>query len=171
MARPKTKNDLLVQTRENYDKLQALIGTMTKEEKRSDFIENDRDKNLKDILVHLYCWQKLLLDWLESNLGGRDKDFLPEGYNWRTYPQMNIEIQKDHESMALEEAEELLDKSHQRCLAYIEDFGEEELYSKAYYSWTKTTNVASYIISSTSSHYDWAIKKIRKNLKIYRNNK
>ena len=30
-----------------------------------------RDKNLRDILIHLYEWHQLLLNWVQSNRGGK----------------------------------------------------------------------------------------------------
>ncbi len=44
----------------------------------------------------------------------------------------------------------------------IESFTNEELFTNKYFPWTGTTSVGSYCVSSTSSHYDWAIKKINK---------
>jgi hypothetical protein len=40
-----------------------------------------RDKNLRDVLVHLYEWHQLLLNWFNSNQNGDTKTFLPEPYN------------------------------------------------------------------------------------------
>ena len=33
------------------------------------------------------------------------------------------------------------------------------------YHWTATTSLGSYLVSATSSHYDWALKLIRKSIK------
>ncbi|WP_254259881.1 ClbS/DfsB family four-helix bundle protein [Listeria fleischmannii] len=48
-----------------------------------------RDKNIRDVLIHLYEWQQLLLKWVEANVEGERKPFLKEGYNWKTYGAMN----------------------------------------------------------------------------------
>ena len=42
------------------------------------------------------------------------------------------------------------------------NFSDEELFARGYFDFTGKLNLAAYITSSTSSHYDWAIKKIRK---------
>lgn len=141
---------------------------MSDQEKKENFIDDDRDKNLRDVIVHLVHWQELLLVWLRANQAGEKRNFLPDGYNWKTYPQMNIEVRNRNEKTGLEDSLDKLGRNHRRLMKKIEGFNEEELFTKKYYSWTGTTNLASYIISSTSSHYDWAIKKIRKNLRIYR---
>ena len=50
----------------------------------------------------------------------------------------------------------------------VDGFTNEELFTKNIFNWTGATTLGSYCVSSTSSHYDWAIKKLkahRKNLK------
>ena len=42
-----------------------------------------RDKNLRDVLIHLYEWHQLLLDWAKSNQNGVSKPFIPELYNFK----------------------------------------------------------------------------------------
>ena len=44
----------------------------------------------------------------------------------------------------------------------INSFNNDELFSKGYFPWTGGTTLGSYCVSTTSSHYDWAIKKINK---------
>ena len=36
-----------------------------------------RDKNLRDILIHLYEWHQLILNWVNSNQNGEEKPFIP----------------------------------------------------------------------------------------------
>lgn len=36
------------------------------------------------------------------------------------------------------------------------------------YAWTKTTTLGAYFVSSTSSHYDWAMKKLRRHTHLLR---
>ena len=38
---------------------------------------------------------------------------------------------------------------------------DEELFTKKKYQWTGTTSLGAYLIGSTSSHYDWALKTIK----------
>ncbi|MDR1911573.1 MAG: ClbS/DfsB family four-helix bundle protein, partial [Helicobacteraceae bacterium] len=37
----------------------------------------------------------------------------------------------------------------------------DELFTKNKYEWTGTTSLGSYLISATSSHYDWGLKTIK----------
>lgn len=106
MARPTTKADLVNAANEQFEKLWKLIDSMTEEMQNAAFAFGDdflqkqkethwrRDKNLRDVLVHLYEWHQLLLSWINDNQNGKQKPFLPEPYNWRTYPAMNVELWK-----------------------------------------------------------------------------
>ena len=176
MPRPTTKNDLLIAAADNYKKLNELISNLTKKELDTpfDFSKDEkkkeahwkRDTNLRDILVHLYEWHQLILNWVESNQKGEEKPFLPDPYNWRTYGDMNVEFWKKHQNTSLEDATRALQKSHKKVLKLAENFTNEELFSKKVYKWVGGSTLGSYFVSATSSHYDWAIKKLKAHQKI-----
>ena len=50
----------------------------------------------------------------------------------------------------------------------IEKFTNEELFEKKNFDWTGTSTLGAYCVSATSSHYDWAMKKIKAHIKAYR---
>lgn len=159
MARPTTKADLLEASKVQFAKLWSLIDSMSEEEQTATFGFEDRDRNLRDVLVHLYEWHQLLLNWVRANQGGQAQPFLPAPYNWKTYPQMNVQFWEKHQGTPLQEAKGQLRDSHSDVMAMIGGFTDEELFTKKHFSWTGTTSLGSYCISSTASHYDWATKK------------
>ncbi|MCW3161359.1 ClbS/DfsB family four-helix bundle protein [Chryseobacterium oryctis] len=165
MARAVTKEQLINSSEENFQKLFSLIGSMTRKEQESLFSFEDRDRNIRDVLIHLYEWHQLLLKWVVSNRSGEFSSFLPSPYNWKTYPEMNIEFWKKHQKTTLDKSMELLMESHSSVMKLIDTFSDEELFTKKYFSWTGSTSLGSYCVSSGSSHYDWAIKKIKKHKK------
>lgn len=181
MARPTTKTDLLTSANEQFDKLWKLIDSMTDQERNEPFQFGDdpkekeahwkRDKNLRDVLVHLYEWHQLLLNWVASNTSGIAMPFLPEPYNWKTYGDMNVMFWEKHQSTTYADAEKLLRESHAAVIAVIQRFSNDELFERKQFSWTGTSTLGSYCISATSSHYDWAMKKIKKHMKMCRDNK
>ena len=76
----------------------------------------ERDKNLRDVLIHLYEWHKLLLNWVHANQMEDRQPFIPKPYNWKTYGKLNMEFWKKHQATSLEEAKELLHNSHkEKC--------------------------------------------------------
>ena len=161
MARPTTKEQLLKASEDNFQKLFNLIESVPKEDREKSFSVDDRDKNIRDVLIHLHEWHKLLLNWIESNQEGKNVNFLPEPYNWKTYPQMNIEFWKKHQNTPFEKSITLLKESHSDVMKLLDTFSDEELFTKKHFRWTGTTNLGSYGVSATSSHYDWGIKKIK----------
>ena len=171
MARPQTKENLMIAAKENFEKLNILISKMSDKELTTpfDFSKDEkkkeahwkRDKNLRDVLIHLYEWHQLILNWVESNQKGEEKPFLPDPYNWRTYGDMNVEFWKKHQNTSLEDATKALQKSHKDVLKLVENFTNEELFSKKVYKWVGGSTLGSYFVSATSSHYDWAMKKLK----------
>ena len=76
MPRPTTKSDLIQAANEQFAKLWTLIGEMSDKEKSADIVPNERDKTTRDVLVHLYEWHGLLLNWLMSNTKGKPEAFV-----------------------------------------------------------------------------------------------
>lgn len=178
MSRPTTKSDLISAANANYEEMNSLISSLTEKElsKAFDFSKDDkkkeahwaRDKNLRDILIHLYEWHKLLINWVQSNQKGDNIPFIPKPYNWKTYGDMNLFFWRKHQNTTLEHAKEILEKSHKEVMELAEAFSNEELFSKGIYKWVGGSTLGSYFVSVTASHYNWAIKKLkahRKNCK------
>lgn len=175
MGRPTTKSDLLKAATAGYEKLNLYISGMTEEQLKTefDFSKDEkkkeahwkRDKNLRDIFIHLYEWHQLLFDWVRSNQNGESKHFIPAPYNWKSYGAMNVEFWKKHQSTSLEEAKKMLDKSHADTIKLAESFTDEELFTKGIFKWVGGSTLGSYFISNTSSHYDWALKKLKAHVK------
>ena len=124
-----------------------------------------RDKNVRDVLIHLYEWHQLLLNWVHSNQKGQEQPFLPAPYNWKTYSVMNVEFWKKHQQTPLAEAKDKLKESHRQVMALTETFSNDELFAKGVFDWTGTSTLGAYCVSATSSHYDWAMKKIKLHIK------
>ena len=171
MGRPTTKTDLLTAATSNYEKLNTLISELTEKELSTsfDFSSDEkkkeahwkRDKNLRDIFIHLYEWHQLLLNWVYSNQNGDNKSFIPKPYNWKTYGDMNVEFWKKHQSTSLEDAKSMFYNSHAEVIKLAETFSNEELFSKGVYKWVGGSTLGSYFVSVTASHYDWAMKKLK----------
>ncbi|MDE7225234.1 MAG: ClbS/DfsB family four-helix bundle protein [Acetatifactor sp.] len=172
MGRPTTKAELIQASAEKYKEMNTLISSLTERELDTSFdftkmksktqAHWKRDRNLRDVLVHLYEWHRLLLDWVAANReGGESKPLLPAPYNWKTYGDMNIEIWKKHQNTTLEAAREMLEQSHREVMALAETFSDRELFEKGVYSWVGSSTLGSYFASNMSSHYDWAIKKLK----------
>ncbi|BDR60351.1 ClbS/DfsB family four-helix bundle protein [Lactobacillus xylocopicola] len=171
MTRPTNKTELIDASNTAYQKLLALISSLPEDAREADFTFDtsnlkeahwQRDHNVRDVLAHLYEWQNLLLNWINNNQAGKEQAFLPAGYNWRNYGDLNNKFQEKHQSTNLAEMEELLHKSHEQVMQLLASFTNDELFTKKTFSWTGNNALGSYFISNTSSHYEWALKKLRK---------
>ena len=77
MPRPRDKESLLTAAKENYAKLTQMIEGMSEKELATPFdFSGDagkkeahwsRDKNVRDVLIHLYEWHQLMIKFIENN--------------------------------------------------------------------------------------------------------
>jgi len=162
MPRPTTKNDLIDLSTKNYAKLLALVASYSEEEQHAEFPPGTLNRNIRDVLAHLHEWHTMVRDWYETDKRGEKPEIPGRGYTWRTLPELNKLIREQYSTHKLEKAKALLDGSFQDIQQLIASHSEEELFERKRYAWTGSTNLASYLISCTSSHYDWAIKLIRR---------
>jgi len=175
MPRPTNKSDLLETSEANFRKLMQTADGMSEKalntlfdfsgEKSKKEAHWSRDKDLKDVFVHLYEWHQLVLKWVDSNMKGIKADLLPAPYNWKTYGDMNMEFWKKHRSTSLTDARAMLERSHRDVMALAERFSNEELYTRGFFDWTGNNALGSYLVSNMSSHYDWAIKKLKAHIR------
>jgi hypothetical protein len=172
MPRPRNKQDLIRAGEEYYAKLIEMADGMSEKEMNTEFdFSGDpskkerhwgRDKNLRDIWVHLYEWHRMLLEFVDTNLNkGGNAPFLPEPYTWKTYGDMNVEYWKKHQKTSLEDARKMFEKSHKDVMKLAESLSEEQLFTKGMYPWVGGSVLGSYFVSVLSSHYDWAMKKLK----------
>ena len=171
MARATTKTDLMTASQNNFEKLITFMDSMSEKELQTPFnFSNDdkkkeahwkRDRNLRDVLIHLYEWHQLLLDWVSSNTKGEEKPFIPQPYNWRTYGEMNVAFWEKYQDTPLDEAKRLFNNSHQDVMRLAEGFSDQVLFTKDVFPWVGGSTLGSYFVSATASHYEWAMKKLK----------
>jgi hypothetical protein len=177
MTRATTKDELFEAASKNFDKLWEIIHSMPEDSLNTEFDFSsdskkkeahwERDKNLRDVLIHLYEWHQLLLNWVNSNVAGKKSPFIPQPYNFKTYGEMNIALWKKHQKTQLEDAKVMLKTSHEAALKLVDTFSNEQLFTKQFFDWTGSTSLGSYCVSAMPSHYDWASKKLRAHNKIF----
>lgn len=178
MPRPRSKDELINAINAEFGKLCKILNETPKEILQKDFTSplpnNSRDKNARDVLIHLYEWQVMLQNFITNNLTFKDgkftpkaenSAFLPPPYNWRTYPKLNVELWQKHQNTSFESALNSLKASHQSVLNLTQKLNDNELFDKKHFAFTGTTNLGSYVISASCSHYVWAIKQLKSGLK------
>ncbi len=162
MPRPKSKSELLNASKQNYLKLITLIDGFGSEKIESDFPPGTLNRNIRDVLGHLYHWHLLFFGWYKVGMSGGKPVIPAKGYTWKTTPDLNKWINDNYSSIQLSVIREKLAESQTHILALIEKHTDDELFEKKRFKWTGSTSLGAYFISATSSHYDWAIKLIKK---------
>jgi len=173
MPNPTTKQELVAAMNDGYDQLNGQIAKMSEAELSAPFsftadpkkcgVRWQNDRCLRDLLVHLYEWQVLMSTFVQNIREGHQKDYLPDEYR-KNYHEMDKMIVEKHQSTTLEEAQSLLQQSHEEMLRLAESFSEEELFTKSYYKVTYTTSMAAYFLSVTP--YGQAVKILKTHQKI-----
>jgi len=162
MPRPKNKTELIDLSNANYQKLLHFIDQFSTEEQNADFPEGTMNRNIRDILAHLHHWHLMMSEWYEIGMQDKKPAMPAEGYTWNTVPALNKKIWEMYNSKDLDQVKSLLQKSFETIQKIIEKHSDEELFEKKRYKWTGSTSLGSYLVSATSSHYDWAFKFIKK---------
>ncbi len=162
MPRPKTKPELLSASQQNFDRLDSLVDSFSEEEQKRDFPSGTMNRNIRDVLAHLHDWHLMMLRWYDLGMAGEKPDMPAKGFSWKDTPKLNQAIWEKHQSVDLAEVRKLLEKSHRDVHRLVEAHTDEELFEKKRYPWTGSTSLGAYLVSSTSSHYDWAYKLIKK---------
>ena len=165
MARPKNKAELLILSKKNFELLMDFIESFSNEEQNADFPKGTMNRNIRDVLMHLHHWHLMMLDWYKAGMKGEKPDMPAKGYTWKTTPELNRWIWEKHKDTTLEEAKKNCKSSYEKVRSLIDKQTNEELFEKKRYKWTGTTSLGAYLVSATSSHYDWAIKLIKKSKK------
>lgn len=153
------KEILLENSDKNFKALLEIIESIPSRKRGISIETQERYKNFRDVLMHLYEWHAMLERWYREGMDG-DIPFMPApGYKWSTIKKLNMQIWQSYQSVTLNQAIRKLKLSHERVMELIKLHTNEEIMTKKYYKWTKTSNLYSYFAANTSQHYVWAIKK------------
>ena len=164
MPKPKTKKELIERSQANYQSLLDLINGYSEETRNKEFPPGSLNRNIRDVLAHLHHWHLMMLDWYRVGMSGKKPDMPSKGYTWKTVPDLNKAIWESYQSVTLEAMKKQFISSYLNVQELIAKHSDEELFEKKRYKWTGTTSLGAYLISNTSSHYEWGIKLIKKAL-------
>jgi len=165
MARPKSKQELISLSNNNFKKLKELVIHSSDTNKELVFPEGMMNRNVRDVLAHLHHWHLMMLEWYQVGMSGEQPSMPAKGYTWKTTPALNRQIWKDYQTVTLENIQQELNDSFENIQHIMHQHSDEELFEKKRYSWTGSTSLGSYLVSVSSSHYDWAFKLIKKAMK------
>lgn len=162
MPKPKSKEELTELSQRNYQILMDLVDSYSPEDAEKEFPPGKLNRNIRDVLSHLHEWHLMMLAWYELGMKGEKPEMPAKGYTWKTLPDLNFKIWKKYQNEELQTVKNQLKGSFEKVQKLIANHSDQELFEKKKYNWTGSTSLGAYLISNTSSHYDWAIKKIKK---------
>lgn len=162
MPTPKNKKELIEFSSKNYELLMEKIKELPKEELIK---PRQKGKSIKDHLAHLYAWQLMMETWYKNGMKNIKIEMPAPGYTWKEIPKLNKKIDQEYKKTPLKEILKNLNKSHKKMLTIMNKHSNKELFTKKLYPWTGSSSLAIYLRGATSSHYNWAIKRIKKDLK------
>ncbi len=165
MSKPKSKQELVESSQSNFEKLMKLINSFSDKDINKEFPRGKMNRNIRDVLAHLHHWHLMMSECNNIGMKGEKPDMPAKGYTWKTLPDLNKKIREMYQEVELDQIKSDLKSSYANIQELINSHSEEELFEKKRYKWTGTTSLGAYLIINTSSHYDWAIKLIKKSMK------
>jgi len=162
MPRPKTKTELQELSDANFDKLINKIEEVAENNKNIEFPAGYLNRNMKDVMAHVHEWHNMTMGWYDKGMAGEKPHMPKEGYTWKTLPDLNRVIWSTYKDDKYDVALKNLKDSHKKIRKLIDSHTDDDLFTKKKYNWTGSTSLGAYLISCTSSHYDWAYKLIKK---------
>lgn len=162
MPRPKTKEELIDLSTKNYDALFTYINSLPVDEQEAEFSPGTMNRNIRDVLAHLHHWHIMMLAWYKIGMKGEKPDMPAKGYTWKTVPDLNKSIWEKYRGVSVSEVIIMFTESFKEIQKIIIQHTDNELFEKKRYKWTGTTSLGAYLVSATSSHYDWAVKLMKR---------
>lgn len=161
MPRPKTKQELLTLSDNRYRGLLDCIASLNEIDRNKEFPMGYLNRNSPNVLAYLHHWHLMFLDWYTVGMSRKKPNMPGKGYTWKTIPELNRTIWQKYKDVNYPNVKRLLNSSFSEIQSRIEKHTDEELFEKKRYKWTGSTSLGSYLVSATSSHYDWAYKLIK----------
>ncbi|WP_297761161.1 ClbS/DfsB family four-helix bundle protein [uncultured Muriicola sp.] len=162
MSRPASKTELLNKSKASFQNLNGFIEQLSIEQQQKEFPIGIMNRNIRDVLMHLHHWHLMFLKWYKVGMSGQKPVMPAKGYTWKTTPDLNQWILKNYQDIPLKDAKNLLKESHRNVEKIIQHHSDIELFEKKRYKWTGTTSLGAYLVSTTSSHYEWALRLIKR---------
>ena len=92
----------------------------------------------------------MLERWYREGMDGDTPEMPAPGYKWRNLDKLNMQIWQQYQDVKISTAIKRITLSHQRIMRLIEAHHDEEIFTKKYYKWTKTSNLYSYFAANTT---------------------
>jgi hypothetical protein len=163
MPKPTTREELLIETRLERGKLEALLKTIPADVFTSKKVAGEW--TAKDVICHLIAWEQMVILWVTSGYEGKTVTVPAEGFKWSELPALNDQIYREHKDDPAGDVLAEFERSYRQILDLLNSIPEEDLFIPGLQKWQNKNMLAAYFKSAMSSHYLWARKEIIKGIK------
>ncbi len=163
MPRPLNKIQILASIQKEYGALNKFLTMLSSQQMT--FSTSLSTWAVKDIVAHLYEWQRMLFVWYETGLRGEMPALPAPGYKWNQLPALNQHIYEKYCDLVPSQTLALFYESHQKTVQFIESLSDADLTTPGLYKWMNQNTLMSYLNSTTAAHYVWALKEAKNLLK------
>lgn len=160
-----SKKALIAQIEGEHATLVELVDSIPPKLRESPGVWGD-GWNVKDLLAHLTEWEQMFLRWHRDGTVGKTPDMPAKGYKWNEIRALNRAIREKHKDVSWRRVRTAFDASYQEVLALAKKRTENQLLSPGQFAWTKKYPLTTYLGANSCSHYRFAIKALRRWLKL-----
>lgn len=156
-----TKAEFLAVMDKVFDKLTALIATVSEEEALA---PDDEGVSIKDVIAHRAHWIRLFLGWYHDGLAGKEVHFPAKGYKWSELKRYNADLREKQKAVGWKGAVRKLRNSHRKLRELVEGLSNRELYGGPMKGARNDWTVGRWAEAAGPSHYRSAAMFLRARL-------
>lgn len=162
MPIPTTKKNLIAQMELEYDHLLRTIESIDR--RTMETVSVVDNLSIKDLLAHRLEWMKMVLDWYQRGLKGKEFNTPADDLKWNQLAILNQRIYEKYQKTTTNSVVSDFKKTFKKILKLTKDLPEKQLFQNGLYPWMRSWPLSRWIVANTSSHFRSAAKHIR-NLK------
>ena len=155
---PETRFSLLVEIQKGRIELEKSLLGFTEQQMFIPGVEPGW--SLKDLVLHIIAWEKLMCGWVEDIRDGHTPDRPPPGETWGDLDGFNQRIYMENQDIPLETCREMLRNSLQKVLSQISQTPEKELFDGSVFEWTRGEPLWYLVAANTFWHYEEHINSV-----------
>jgi hypothetical protein len=159
VSRFQSKDELVIDIAKERVRLDELLAEIPAERKTEEVVDG---LSVKDLLAHRTEWSRMMIRWYTKARAGGTPAVPTEQFKWNQLKELNANIQVRFADVPLDEIEQNFGAVQDDLDALVAGMTEEELFTKKYYAFTGSSDLATYVNSATASHYRSAARLIRK---------
>lgn len=159
MPIPKTRAELIDQTRSSYTKLHAELDAAGSSISELSCVD---EWSVKDLLAVRVWWTEHVIDWVEAGIRGEVPTTPAPGYRWNETPRLNADVVAENRRRSYRSILARLEQGYGRVMDTIDSLDDTELLEVGVFPWAGKYPVARWISINTTRQYLTARTYIRR---------